>query len=121
MKVLLIDDNPIDLMIHQKLVQRTLENATVEKVMGGEAAIKFLDSTENFPDLILLDIKMPIMSGFEFLEAIKNRTYTGKLKIYMVSSSIDPKDIQLAQDSELVKAFLEKPLTMEAIQKIDWQ
>lgn len=118
MKVLLIDDNPIDLMIHQKLVQRTLENVTIEKVMSGEAAIEFLDTAEQLPDIVLLDIKMPIMNGFEFLEAIKTRDYIKKLIIYMVSSSIDPKDIQMAEESDMVKAFLEKPLTMEAILKI---
>lgn len=121
MNILLVDDNPIDLMIHEKLMQRSFENAVIKKASSGQAAIEYLENCETYPELVLLDIKMPVMNGFEFLEQIINRPYIKKLVIYMVSSSIDPQDIEMARESDVIKSFLEKPLSIDALKKINFE
>jgi CheY-like chemotaxis protein len=115
-RILLIDDNPIDLMIHEKLARRMWgENTVVIKKTGGAEALSYLDQCDELPDLTLLDIKMPEMDGFAFVNAPRQRPFAEQLPIFMVSSSIDPTDKHQAREDNLVVGFLEKPLSLEQL------
>lgn len=116
-KVLLVDDNPVDLMIHERLVKRQKQDSQVFKAKSAEEGLEVLKNEA--VDLILLDIKMPGMDGFDFLEALRKGDYKiGNYLIFMVSSSIDPKDIEQAEEDVLVAGFLEKPLNKEKLDRI---
>jgi CheY-like chemotaxis protein len=116
-KALLIDDNEIDNFINKKLLLKTkFANDIVEK-KSAASALDFLksavDDTETLPDVIFLDIMMPVMDGFDFLDEydklhpiIKN-----KCRIIMLSSTESFKDLNRANSNKHVYKFLNKPLT----------
>jgi CheY-like chemotaxis protein len=111
-KVLLIDDNEIDLKINAKLI--SLANLFEEIIIrqSGEEALDYLNKyvqTDRMPDFILLDIQMPEMDGFEFLEHYKN--FPEKCPVAMLSSTLDFGDIQRAEANPLVVKLLKKPLS----------
>jgi CheY-like chemotaxis protein len=100
-KNLLIFKNGMEALDHFKLI---LENATEEKL----------------PDIIFLDINMPIMGGWEFLNEfikIKNN-FEKKITLYVVSSSIDPRDLERAKSFNLVTDYLIKPIELKKFEKI---
>lgn len=116
----MIDDNPIDLLINEKVLKTINPGIEVNQAHSGIEGIeklKELSAKHQLPNYILLDIKMPIMSGFEFLDQFHQIDLEGKdhIKIIMVSSSIDPKDRTTAFASPQVVDFLEKPLQLERV------
>ncbi|GCD76815.1 response regulator [Thermaurantimonas aggregans] len=126
MNVLIIDDNQIDLLINQRVVKNLMPEAEIKSCISAIDALKYLEylhinqEFEKLPDIILLDIRMPIMDGFEFLEKL-NESPSLKLKIpkvLLVTSSIDPLDVQRSNEHPLVKGFIGKPLKMNALQEI---
>jgi CheY-like chemotaxis protein len=122
--VLLIDDNGIDNYVNKMTLE--MENFSNE-VFAFESASKGLDFLERahsdhgkIPDYIFLDINMPVMTGFDFLnkfngfsESIKKRS-----KVIMLSSSINPEEIARAKANSNVTMFIAKPLTSEKIQEL---
>ena len=90
----------------------------------GEQAINFildnLNQENNFPDVIFLDIDMPIMDGFQFMEEyIKIKPRVGKkITIYMVSSSLDPVDIGRAQKISAISDYIVKPIGLVRLKTI---
>ncbi|MEN9908903.1 MAG: hypothetical protein RLZZ540_2052 [Bacteroidota bacterium] len=122
--VLLIDDNDIDNYVNNHIVTKSkiAEKITIKK--SAIAALDFLKSIgENdvaFPDLIFLDISMPIMDGFGFLEEIIKfpNTIEKQCAVVMLSSSDNPNDIKRAMNFEVVIDFFTKPLRIEMIEKL---
>lgn len=119
--VCIIDDDPI----HQRIAQILIEkNQIFDKVIpfqAAECALEYFaaNSTdpENLPETILLDLNMPNMDGWDFLEAFK--TIDGEISkpvnIFIVTSSVDEKDKVRSQTFSSVKGFISKPLTKEII------
>lgn len=120
MKCLLIDDNPIDLLVNERVLSSVVDKSEIVKVQSGEEALRLLEIPENQPQIILLDISMPVMSGFDFLEAYKKISGIrhSQVAVYILSSSLDPDDIRKAETEEYVKAFLQKPLKPEDLKRI---
>ena len=91
---------------------------------NGEEAINYITENQNnveaLPNLILLDIDMPIMDGFQFLKAYQalEDKISKKIAIYMVSSSVDPEDIEKAKSYTSVIDYLSKPLKSEQLKTI---
>ena len=91
---------------------------------NGEEAINFIkenqDTPDALPNLILLDIDMPIMDGFQFLKAYREieTNLSKKIAIYMVSSSVDLEDIERAKGYTAVIDYLSKPLKSEKLKAI---
>ncbi|MFN4298680.1 MAG: response regulator [Thermaurantimonas sp.] len=123
---MIVDDNQIDLLINQRVVKNLMPEAEIKSCISAIDALKHIeqlhtnDEVEKLPDIILLDIRMPIMDGFEFLEKLRESPIL-KLKVpivLMVTSSIDPLDMQRSNDHPLVKGFIGKPLKMNTFQDI---
>ena len=127
--VMLVDDNEIDNLINQKMIEATNFAEHVYTFSGAISALDFLKnirgskgiSSEHIPDIIFLDINMPILDGFQFLEEFEKlseeiRTHT---RILMLSSSISPKDIDRAASSRYVYKYINKPLNARYLEAIN--
>lgn len=114
--VMLVDDNEIDNLINQEMIRSTNFAKNILVFLTGQEALAFLKENEHdnnlLPEIIFLDINMPVMNGFQFLEVFDglSETVQGKCKIIMLSSSISPKDIDQAASSRYVRKYLNKPL-----------
>jgi CheY-like chemotaxis protein len=122
--VLFIDDDPITLMLCKKVIEKTQFALHVDTLTNGKDALKYLNEiyekgSKIYPDLIFLDLNMPIMDGWEFLDALsKTNLYDSNLNIIILSSTIDPKDIEKAKNYNIVKNFISKPITAENLLRI---
>lgn len=124
MKAYVVDDDEVYIMGVKRLIRRTDIIDDILFFENGKLALDTLlenkDDAEALPTVILLDINMPIMDGWEFLEKYKTiRDILAKhIIIYMVSSSINQRDIERAKEYSDVMEYLEKPVTLEEIQKM---
>lgn len=122
--VALIDDDEIASFIGKKIIEKTNLVNQIKFFSSGDEAISFLKFNANHPDLlpeiILLDLNMPLMDGFEFLEAfIKLKPRLGKkINIYIVSSSDSPIDLKRINAISEVSDYIIKPLTKEKFERI---
>ena len=123
-KVMIIDDNNIDLYITKRLIIKNNFGKEVLEYNAAAEALKYLqDNQGNIPMLpliIFIDIYMPEMSGFEFLEAYDKLPVTLKkyCKVFIISSTIDDKDIERSLLDKNSTAFQVKPITKEFLDGI---
>ena len=111
-KILLVDDDPIFLTLAELAIKKERGQVEIFKAMNGEEAINFLKSQS--VDIIFLDLNMPVMNGWEFLDVLPQIENWGK-QVYVLTSSIDPTDQRKADENPLVTSMLEKPLDRDKI------
>ena len=119
--VLLIDDNPIDSFINKHIVTKCNKADCVIVKNSALDALDYLKDKNNLaPEVIFLDIQMPIIDGFGFLEEYELYAKTENIKsaIVMVSSSNNPEDIEKANNNCYVIKYLNKPLTTQKIEAV---
>lgn len=127
--VVLVDDEEIDNLINQKMMAKTNFAKTVRAFSSATDALKYLEQFQGegqhpngdpIPDLIFLDINMPVMDGFQFLKLYKELSpkLREHAKVVMLSSSVNPEDKQRADQDEDVKTFITKPISVNVLQSM---
>lgn len=118
--VMLIDDDADDNFFHQIVLRETNITDNIQVVTSGFEALKYLTSESVIPDLIFLDINMPKMNGWEFLQEYNklNIAQKAKIIIIMLTTSLNPADEAKANNINDVVAFKSKPLTADALEDI---
>jgi CheY-like chemotaxis protein len=119
--ILLVDDDHEDCYFHQLVIDKMNITHSVQVAVNGLEALKFLkDETKTTPELIFLDINMPKMNGWEFLEQYKylDPAQKARITILMLTTSVNPADLKKAQEMEDVTGYKTKPLSVEMLTEI---
>ncbi len=117
----IVDDDDIFVFLTTKIIEQTNLVDLIKGFGNGLDAINFLKENKNnvdaLPDIILLDLNMPIMNGWQFLEEYNklNPTIGKKITIYICSSSISPDDITRAKTISEVSDYIIKPITKDKL------
>lgn len=117
----IVDDDDIFVFLTTKIIEQTNLVDLIKVFGNGLDAINFLKENKNnvdaLPDIILLDLSMPIMNGWQFLEEYNklNPTIGKKITIYICSSSISPDDITRAKTISEVSDYIIKPITKDKL------
>ena len=124
--VMLVDDNDTYNFINRRILEQKQFAKNIEVQSSGIGALSYLEehlgSPNKLPDIIFLDINMPLLNGHEFLyklERISETVKNNKCKVVMLSSSGDEDDISQAKEYPSVINFLQKPLTLEALDNLN--
>jgi CheY-like chemotaxis protein len=125
--ILLVDDDEATNFLNKRIIRKADINAEVQVALNGKEALEFLTNTGKYANekvlpqagLIFLDINMPGMNGWEFLEAYKQlpEEQTRRIKILMLTTSINPDEEKKAIDIPEVKGFIHKPLSGEKLER----
>ena len=115
-KILLIDDDLICNMANERMMRNMGLAIETKSFIDPTQALEFLEKGTEQYDLILLDINMPRLNGWEFLEELGRNSQF--VNVYMYSSSIDPEDVKRARAYPMVREFLSKPLDMNTIRHL---
>lgn len=112
---LIVDDDQVLITLMRLLVKKNEHFENCKDFPNGKKALDFIleamNQNNDLPDLILLDINMPIMDGWEFLDELKTINYPNTVPVYIVTSSIDPNDQEKAESYEMIKGYIMKPIT----------
>jgi len=124
-RVLLIDDNEIDNFINERMISASNFSAEVIVKNSTDDSLIFLQSlsdTNEFPQVIFLDLNMPGKDGFAFLSEFEslNEDLKANCKIIVLSSSISPEDINKASTNKFVYKYVNKPLNEKYLNAIDF-
>ncbi|HWW40672.1 MULTISPECIES: response regulator [Pedobacter] len=117
--LLVIDDDDINIFIIKKIVEKTGFAVNMVSKSNGQLAIDYLvqvlKDDEPFPQLMLIDINMPVLNGWEFIEAYERMDVSKRSDLYMLSSSVYENDIEKAKTYKIVKGFISKPLSIDRL------
>jgi len=122
--VLLVDDDDTSNFISEIIINKSSITESISTVKNGSEALKFVLShclketcDEDCPNLIFLDLHMPVMDGFDFLNELKAKMPEHCFKIYILSSSNNPIDIDKAKEYN-IEGYIVKPLNIEKIKEL---
>lgn len=128
--ILCVDDDPITLMLCKMVISKASFAKEIITAQNGEEALIYFDELKlnnlgsdikKYPELILLDLNMPVMGGWEFLDHFSKNDYAPffkQCKVIVLSSTIDPDDIKKAKTYPMVLDFLSKPITKEMLENL---
>ena len=113
-RILVIDDDSIDAFIHEEVLRQHVPTAEIVTCMDSRSALDRIRADHADIDLILMDINMPVLSGWDLIESMRESGI--HTPVLMVSSSNHPRDLSRVDASELIQAFIPKPLTTEKLE-----
>lgn len=119
---MVIDDDDINIFIISKIVEKTGYDVEIVAKHNGQLAIDYIKeltaNNEALPHLVLIDINMPILNGWEFIEAFEALKLDIDNDMYMLSSSVYENDIEKAKSYKSVKGFISKPLSIDRLKEL---
>ena len=113
--IFLVDDDPIQNMLTSRLIEQAAPDRKYMVFQNGEEVVQALEKGIN-PEVIILDINMPIMDGWEFLEAYQS--YSKKARVFMLTSSANEEDKKRAEEFDCISGYYTKPIDGRAIAEI---
>jgi len=128
--ILCVDDDPITLMLCKMVISKSAFAEEIITAQNGEEALNYFDDLKlnhlgteipKYPKLIFLDLNMPVMGGWEFLDHFTKEEYRlafADAKVIVLSSTIDPDDINKAKTYPMVLDFLSKPISKEMLEDL---
>jgi CheY-like chemotaxis protein len=128
--ILCVDDDPITLMLCKMVIAKSSFASEIITAQNGEEALNYFDDLKlnnlgteikKYPSLVFLDLNMPIMDGWDFLDHFSKEEYTSAFKntkVIVLSSTIDPNDIEKSKTYPMVLDFLSKPITKEIVENL---
>ena len=122
--LVVIDDNPTDHYIMKRLLHKNNHQGQVTFTFDGSLILDYLEENKYYasriPDIIFLDLNMPKLTGWEFLDKLQKLVNTSrkKIKVHIISSSIRSSDIFQSKKYSCVDSYLTKPLTSDTLKKI---
>lgn len=119
--VLLVDDDDIFNMLHGEVLKRLIPDVRIDVFKSGVEVTEYLQREPSaMIDLIFLDIRMPVMGGFEVLDHIAKMESSRfkDTRIYVLSSTLDDRDLQRAKATPLVTDFIGKPMSFDTMRSI---
>lgn len=127
--ILCIDDDPITLMLCKMVIKKASFSNEIITAKNGEEALNYFnrfketntnDQSSKKPQLIFLDLNMPVMGGWEFLDSFSKVKYSdfNTTKVIILSSTIDPDDLEKAKKYPMVLDFLSKPISKEILEYV---
>lgn len=117
--IYVVEDDPISSYVIKLALQQHAAFKDCIELKNGQVAVDHIvENGNNLPELILLDINMPVMDGWDFLAHFSNLAVSKNIPVVMLTSSINPDDIEKAKSHHLVKGFLSKPLNKEKLDEI---
>ena len=115
----IIDDDAIFVFVLKKLLEKNGNFGNMIDFKNGNDAIDILFSKQSeLPCVILLDLNMPIIDGWQFLDQLEDSDLKDQLNVYIMSSSIDRTDIEKSKTYSIVKDFISKPVNADKLNKI---
>jgi CheY-like chemotaxis protein len=119
--IALVDDDEVINLVHREVIKRIVPQAVIDVFRSGPQLIAYLEGDGYAPvDYLFLDIRMPEMDGFEVLSKLKtlNKPEIKSAKIYVLSSTLDERDLSRAKNDDWVDDFIGKPLSFVTIQQL---
>lgn len=120
--ILCVDDDPITLMLCKMVINKASFSNKIITAKNGEEALNYFKTINDNekPQLIFLDLNMPVMGGWEFLDCFSTADYSeyNTIKVIILSSTIDPEDLEKAKKYPMVIDFLSKPISKEMLEYV---
>lgn len=111
--ILLVDDDPVFLFLHEKLLKKCGINVDINKFCDGRQALDFIEHNHQGSCFyVLLDINMPVMNGWEFLRSIQSLPYNTHISVFIVSSATQDGEREQEKDFSQITGSFNKPLTL---------
>ena len=116
-RIMVVEDNEIDAFLATSIINHQTPEVEVVHRRNGKEALEYLSSDMEKPDMILLDLNMPVMDGFRFLEKLKDEVELHGLPIFILSSSDHHYDLEKSASYEVIGYYL-KPLEIKNYQSM---
>ncbi|TQD38508.1 response regulator [Haloflavibacter putidus] len=118
MRVCIIDDDKIYQLLIKKMFKMLNGHVKLKSLLDGQEALQHFTEDKPTYDIVLVDLNMPRINGWELLKEMQDKNILPNAHVYIATSSIDYQDQKKAKDYEIVKGILTKPITKEKLEQL---